>query len=107
MNFHKYSQKVIILAAVIWAILAVCTRMGILALPLSVLYIYFGAIICYLGIQNLIILNISAKKGIDHEKIKQYDERFGKKYGLIYYVIISVLFFIIFGIIVMACGFLM
>ena len=107
MNFHKYSQKITIIAAVVWFVLALCARFGVLPLTLSFLYIYFGALVCALGLQNLIILNIAARNNSLPDKIKHYEERFGTKYGLIYYVVLSVLSFLIIGIIVIICGFVL
>ena len=95
MNFHKYSQKFVILAALVWAVLAFFRL-----IPLRYIYVYFGAIVLYLGIQNMIILNLAVRQNKLPEKIKHYQERFGEKNGVIFYALFSVLMFIIFGIII-------
>ncbi len=100
MNFHKYSQKFILLAVVVWAIIAFLNL-----LPLRYIYVYFGAIVLYLGIQNMIILNLSLKQDELPDKIKHFQEKFGDKNGIIFYAVFSVLMFIIFGLIIIFSAF--
>jgi len=95
MNFHKYSQKIIYLAAIVWAISAFFKLMS-----LKYLYIFFGAIVLYVGIQNMIILNLGIKRGQIPEKIVHYQNRLGEKNGILFYAVFSVLMFILFGVII-------
>lgn len=100
MNFHKISQKIILLAALIWAVIAFFQL-----IPLRYIYVYFGALVLYIGLQNMIILNLGVKKGEIPAKITHYQERFGEKNGVIFYALFSIVMFIVFGIIIIVSAF--
>ena len=106
MNFQKYTQKLIMLLGLLWFIVALCTRLGVLNISLSTLYITFGGLVCLLGIQNLIALNVAAKNNTVPAKVTYYEKRFGKKYGLVYYAILSVGVYILFGALIIIGGFI-
>ena len=95
MNFHKISQKFILLAALIWSIIAFFRL-----IELRYIYVYFGILVLYIGIQNIIILNLGVKKGEIPAKITHYQEKFGEKNGIIFYALFSIVLFLVFGAII-------
>lgn len=100
MNFHKISQKFILLAALIWAIIAFFRL-----IELRYIYVYFGILVLYIGIQNIIILNLGVRKGEIPAKITHYQERFGEKNGIIFYALFSIVLFLVLGIIIIYSAF--
>lgn len=101
MNFQKISQKIVIGLALLWVILQLMFTM-----PLRVSYMYFGGLILYLGVQNMIILNLGLKNGQVPEKMKLYYQRYGTQKGTIYYGIFSVLIYILLGLGIIYAGYI-
>lgn len=88
-RFQKYSARVLLILALLW-----------LFLPMDAgyKYIYLGALILYVGVQNLVFLNIGQRSGKMPPKIAHLIERHGNEKGMMIYALLFVLFFILAGI---------
>ena len=98
-KFQKYSSRAIMLMALLWAIL---TFSGTLSVGQS--YFMIGLISAYLGIQNIILLNMGQRSGKMPNKIAYQIERHGDRAGIMRYVCINILLYFIIGVVVMVCG---
>ncbi len=99
-KFQKLSSRLILLMAALWAVL---TFGGIITVGQS--YFLIGLISTWLGIQNIILLNMGQKSGKMPNKIVHHIERHGERSGIIHYVIINILLYLVIGVVVMVCGF--
>lgn len=91
---NKIFKPLYLLAAIGWLLLA-----AFHLLSTEGLLIYLGVMTIGIGIRNLVILNVSYKTNVVHEKIQSYINRYGIKKGLIYYGILMILLYIIFGLV--------
>ncbi|MBR4944075.1 MAG: hypothetical protein IKZ26_01515 [Peptococcaceae bacterium] len=101
-KFQKYSSRVILLMSTAWAVL---TFGGMLTSGQS--YFLIGLISAYLGVQNIILLNLGQRSGTMPNKLLYHVEHHGERAGIIRYVIINVLLYLIIGVVVMVCGWMM
>lgn len=99
MNFQKISQKIVIALALLWVVLLLVP-----SIPLGYRYIYVGALIFYLGVQNIILLNLGLKSGKMPDKLVMYQERLGEKAGAMRYGLFAFCY-ILFGALVIFSGF--
>lgn len=93
----RFFKPFLLVATMIWVALA-----GFHLMSTEGLLIYLGVMIICVGIRNLIILNISYRTNVLHEKIQSYVTRYGYKKGIIYYGILLILLNFVLGIILIA-----
>lgn len=101
-KFQKYSSRAIIALALIWFVLVLSGK-----LTTGMSYFGIGIISTYLGIQNIILLNLGQRSGKMPNKIAYQIKQHGERGGILRYVIINILLYLIIGIIVMICGWMM
>lgn len=99
MRFQKISQKIILILAAVWVLLLFFP-----SVELGYRYIYIGLLIFYLGIQNIILLNLGQRTGQPPDKLVMYQERLGVKNGLIRYASFAALYIII-GLVIAYSGY--
>lgn len=90
MKYHKVSQRIIIILVVIWVLL-----LFVPTIELGYRYIYLGLLVFYLGVQNIILLNLGQRTGQPPEKLVMYQERLGMQKGLIRYAVFAAIYLII------------
>ena len=98
-KFQKISQKVVIALAILWVLL-----LAIPSIPLGYRYIYVGALIFYLGIQNILLLNIGQRTGVMPDKLLMYQQRLGERSGVVRYGVVA-FFYIVFGVLIIYGGY--
>ena len=86
-KYHKISQRIIIILAAIWVVLLFFDN-----IELGYRYIYFGLLIFYLGVQNIILLNLGQRTGEIPDKVLMYQKRLGERKGLQRYALIAAAF---------------
>ncbi len=101
-KFQKLSSRAILLMCALWAVL---TFGGIITAGLS--YFLIGLISAWLGVQNIILLNLGQKTGTMPNKLAHHVKHHGEKSGIMRYVIINVLLYLLIGIVVMVCGWML
>ncbi len=98
-KFQKISSRLILLMAALWTAL---TFGGVITVGQS--YFFIGLISTWLGVQNIILLNMGQKTGKMPNKIAHHIERHGERSGLMHYIVINILLYLIIGVVVMVCG---
>ncbi len=98
-KFQKLSSRAILLMAALWAVL---TFGGAITVGQS--YFFIGLISTWLGVQNIILLNMGQKTGKMPNKIVHHIERHGERSGVLRYIVINILLYLVIGMIVMVCG---
>lgn len=98
-KFQKYSSRAIMVMALLWAVL---TFSGTLSTGQS--YFFIGFISTYLGVQNIILLNMGQRCGKMPNKIAYQIEHHGERAGILRYVCINILLYLLIGVVVMVCG---
>ena len=93
-QFQKFSSRLILLMCAVWAVV---TFGGMIPTGLS--YFFIGLISTWLGIQNIILLNLGQRSGKMPNKIAYQIQRHGERKGLLNYVFINVLLYLCIGII--------
>lgn len=101
-KFQKLSSRAILLMCALWAVL---TFGGMIDNGQA--YFFLGLISTYLGIQNIILLNMGQKSGKMPDKLAYHVKQKGERGGIIRYVIINILLYLLIGIVVMICGWMM
>lgn len=99
-KFQKISSKIIMGLSVVW-ILLTATR----SISVGQSYMFLGALGVYLGIQNIILLNMAQKTGELPRKISLLVEAHGHDKGIKQYVIVNILMYMIIGALAMIAGF--
>ncbi len=89
-KFHKISQRIILILAAIWVLL-----LFFKGIELGYRYIYIGLLILYVGVQNIILLNLGQRAGEMPDKLLMYQERLGERKGLIRYAVVAAGFILI------------
>ena len=101
-KFQTLSSRIILLLCALWAVL---TFSGML--PVGHSYFLLGLISTWLGIQNIILLNLGQKTGTMPNKLAHHVKNHGERGGIIRYVIINVLIYLLIGVVVMICSWMM
>lgn len=99
-KFQKISSKIIMGLSAVWLVLTATHSISV-----GQSYMFLGALGVYLGIQNIILLNMAQKTGELPRKIAVLVEAHGHDRGIKQYVIVNILIFIIVGAIAMVSGF--
>lgn len=92
-KFDLVFRQLIIVGGVLWLGAAAMQLLG-----QDTLMVILGVLSILLSVKNIVILNVSARSGNLHPKIKQYEEMYGDRKGLLRYAIVNVLAFLIIGI---------
>jgi hypothetical protein len=98
-KFQTLSSRAVLLMCAVWAVL---TFGGMLTNGQS--YFFLGLISAWLGVQNIILLNMGQKTGEMPDKLAYHVKQKGERGGIIRYVIINILLYLLIGIVVMVCG---
>jgi hypothetical protein len=98
-KFQTFSSRAVLLMCAVWAVL---TFGGMLTNGQS--YFFLGLISAWLGVQNIILLNMGQKTGEMPDKLAYHVKQKGERGGIIRYVIINILLYLLIGIVVMVCG---
>lgn len=101
-QFQKLSSRIILLMCAAWAVV---TFGGIISTGQS--YFFIGLISAWLGVQNIILLNLGQRSGTMPNKLAHHVKQHGEKSGIMHYVVINVLLYLIIGVVVMVCGWMM
>lgn len=99
-KFQKFSSRIVIVLALLWAVLVVTGQ-----LPIGYSYLILGALSAYIGVQNMILLNWGQRTGQMPSKITYLIQRHGNNKGIMQYVVVNVLLFLLIGLAVMYCGY--
>lgn len=91
---EKIFKPLLTLAAFVWLVLAATQTLNT-----NQLLIYMGVLSILMGIRNLLILNVSAKTKVYHEKIQNYVDCYGKHDGLIRYAVMLIGAYLVLGVI--------
>lgn len=83
-QFHKISKRIFYFLAALWFVLLI-----IPSINLGYRYIFAGILVCYLGVQNIILLNLGQRSGEMPDKLVMYQERLGERKGLIRYAVVA------------------
>lgn len=92
MNIERLSQYGFILAIAIWV---VCAAFNLLTL--SQLYLYLGVAAVFLGVKNMVLLNLSQRSGRPHPKMDALMMRYGKQRGILYFALFFIVLFLLIG----------
>ena len=84
-QFHKISKRIFYILAAIWVLLLLLVP----SIELGYRYISFGLLVCYLGVQNIILLNLGQRSGEMPDKLLMYQERLGARKGLLCYASVA------------------
>ena len=98
-KYHKISQRIILILAAIWFLL-----LPFKGIELGYRYIYVGLLIFYVGVQNIILLNLGQRSGEMPDKLLMYQERLGAQKGLIRYAVVAAAFILI-GLVIAYSGY--
>ena len=83
-QFYKISKRVFYFLMALWALLLLVP-----SIELAYRYISFGLLVCYLGVQNIILLNLGQRSGEMPDKLMMYQEQLGERKGLIRYAVVA------------------
>ena len=95
-RYQKISSKIIIALAVIWIFLP---------LDLGYRYMFFGAIVTYMGIQNFILILWGKRTGQMPSKIQHLVNKHGTDKAELIFGLFFILFFLLMGIGVVYSGY--
>lgn len=101
-KFQKYSSRLVMISALIWILLVFSKQ-----LTIGQSYFIIGVLFTYIGIQNILLLNIGQRTGNLTNKITHYIQHHGEQKGILMYVCINILLFLCIGIITMVSSFSM
>jgi len=101
-KYQQISSKIIIGLSALWLILVITKSMSI-----GLSYMYLGGLGILIGIQNIILLNISQRTGKLPKKILVIAESRGTNSAIKSFVAINILLYMIVGAIAMVSGFKM
>ena len=98
-KLQKFSSRIVIALALIWAVLLAAGQLSI-----GQSYLGIGILSAYIGIQNAILFIWGQRTGKMPKKIAHAIQQHGQDKGMIQYGIVNILLFLLIGLIVAYCG---